>query len=100
MQGSFGNTIPKGIGVRLKPDTLDEENLKFEQQPLGHSLFLNSVPKCGSHLLRNVVRMFVPVKSCSFATLTIGSRRVRVSSSATSSAASIFSRTERLASMR
>ena len=32
-------------------------NLKFEQRRLGHPLFLNSVPKCGSHLLRNIVRM-------------------------------------------
>jgi len=52
----------RGVGVRLKPDTLDEENLRFEQQPLRQSLFLNSVPKCGSHLLRNIVRMFVPVE--------------------------------------
>ena len=51
----------KTIKVALKPDTLDEENRKFAQQPLGHPLFLNSVPKCGSHLLRNIMRMFVPV---------------------------------------
>ena len=50
------------VGVRLKPDTLDEENRRFEQRPLRQSLFLNSVPKCGSHLLRNIVRMFVPVE--------------------------------------
>ena len=25
-------------------------------------VFLNSVPKCGTHLLRNIVRMFVPVE--------------------------------------
>lgn len=49
------------VGVRLKPDTLDEENLRFEQRPLRQTLFLNSVPKSGSHLLRNIVRMFVPV---------------------------------------
>ena len=62
MQGSVhGGATVKGVGVRLMPDTLDEENRKFEQRPLGQSLFLNSVPKCGSHLLRNIVRMFVPV---------------------------------------
>lgn len=62
MQGSgFGSVTAKAVGIRLKPDTLDEENAKFEQQPLRHSLFLNSVPKCGSHLLRNIIRMFVPV---------------------------------------
>jgi hypothetical protein len=48
--------------IRLKPDTLNEENRKFVQRPLEHPLFLNSVPKCGTHLLRNIVRMFVPVE--------------------------------------
>ena len=47
--------------VRLKPDTLDEENARFAQVRLPQPLFLNSVPKSGSHLLRNVMRMFVPV---------------------------------------
>ena len=61
MQGITTGGALKGVGVRLKPDTLDEENVKFEQQPLRQSLFLNSVPKCGSHLLRNIVRMFVPI---------------------------------------
>jgi len=48
--------------VRLKPDTLDAENRKFTQVRLPQPLFLNSVPKSGSHLLRNVMRMFVPVE--------------------------------------
>lgn len=48
--------------VRLKPDTLDAENRKFEQVRLPRPLFLNSVPKSGSHLLRNIIRMFVPVE--------------------------------------
>ncbi len=48
--------------IRLKPDTLDEENAKFEQVRLPQPLFLNSVPKSGSHLLRNIMRMFVPVE--------------------------------------
>ena len=52
----------KAFGIRLKPDTLDEENRRFEQHPLRQSLLLNSVPKCGSHLLRNIMRMFVPVE--------------------------------------
>ena len=47
--------------IHLKPDNLNEENRRFEQQPLRQSLFLNSVPKSGSHLLRNIIRMFVPV---------------------------------------
>jgi len=52
---------PPVVRVKLQPDTLDEENAKFEQRPLREPLFLNSVPKCGSHLLRNIIRMFVPL---------------------------------------
>lgn len=48
--------------VTMKPDTLDAENRKFVQPPLKQHAFLNSVPKSGSHLLRNIVRMFVPVE--------------------------------------
>ena len=48
--------------VRMKPDTLNEENRKFEQRPLKQPLFINSVPKSGTHLLRNIIRMFVPVE--------------------------------------
>ena len=47
--------------VIVKPDDLDEQNRRFDQRPLDRPLFLNSVPKAGSHLLRNIVRMFVPV---------------------------------------
>lgn len=47
--------------VRVKPDTLDTENGRFAQVPLRQPVFLNSVPKSGSHLLRNILRMFVPV---------------------------------------
>jgi hypothetical protein len=50
------------VKITLKADTLDEENRKFAQEPLSHPLFLNSVPKCGTHLLRNIIRMFVPVE--------------------------------------
>lgn len=50
------------IKINLKPDTLNEENLKFEHKPLQKPLFLNSVPKCGSHLLKNIIRMFVPLE--------------------------------------
>jgi hypothetical protein len=52
----------RAIKINLKPDTLDEENRKFAQAELRHPLFLNSVPKAGSHLLRNIIRMFVPVE--------------------------------------
>jgi hypothetical protein len=48
--------------VTMKPDTLDAENRRFAQRPLKQPVFLNSVPKSGSHLLRNIVRMFVPVE--------------------------------------
>lgn len=47
--------------VTLQPDTLNEENAKFAQTPLASPVFLNSVPKCGTHLVRNIFRMFVPV---------------------------------------
>jgi hypothetical protein len=48
--------------VFVKADTLDQENRRFAQTPLRQPVFLNSVPKSGSHLLRNIVRMFVPVE--------------------------------------
>ncbi len=50
------------VRIRLESDTLDAENRKFEQTALPHALFLNSVPKSGSHLLRNIMRMFVPLE--------------------------------------
>jgi hypothetical protein len=48
--------------ITLKPDNLNERNGEFSQAPLKHPVFLNSVPKCGSHLMRNIMRMFVPLK--------------------------------------
>ncbi len=50
------------VHIKLQPDTLDDENRKFAQIRLPKPLFLNSVPKSGSHLLRNIMRMFVPVE--------------------------------------
>ena len=47
--------------VIATPDNLDELNPNFVQKPLTRPMFLNSVPKSGSHLLKNVIRMFVPV---------------------------------------
>lgn len=47
--------------VKLPPDTLNEETSRFPQVPLNQPVFLNSVQKSGSHLLRNIIRMFVPV---------------------------------------
>jgi hypothetical protein len=43
-------------------DTLDERVAEFEQAPLKQSVLINSVPKGGTHLLRNILRMFVPVE--------------------------------------
>lgn len=48
--------------VVAKPDNLNEMNAKFEQSPLQEPVFLNSVPKSGTHLIRNIMRMFVPVE--------------------------------------
>ncbi|WP_411360565.1 hypothetical protein [Pseudidiomarina sp. YC-516-91] len=49
------------VRVHTKPDTLNELNPQFQQQVLTVPVFLNSVPKCGTHLIRNIFRMFVPV---------------------------------------
>ena len=47
--------------IIAKGDNLNELNANFSQQRLSAPLFLNSVPKCGTHLVRNIMRMFVPV---------------------------------------
>ncbi len=47
--------------IIAKPDNLNEINQQFDQQELKQPVFLNSVPKCGTHLIRNIFRMFVPV---------------------------------------
>lgn len=47
--------------VVAKPDNLNERNREFEQHQLREPVFLNSVPKSGTHLIRNILRMFVPV---------------------------------------
>ena len=43
-------------------DTLNSEVARFHQTPLEQPVLLNSVPKGGTHLLRNILRMFVPVE--------------------------------------
>lgn len=48
--------------IRIKPDSLDAETNRFAPAALRQPLFLNSIPKSGSHLLRNILRMFVPVE--------------------------------------
>ena len=47
--------------INVRRDNLDEANSNFAQMPLRTPVFLNSVPKGGSHLLRNILRMFVPL---------------------------------------
>jgi hypothetical protein len=47
------------IRISLVKDNLDEEGRRFAMAPLQRPVFLNSVPKCGTHLIRNIVRMFV-----------------------------------------
>ncbi|MFC3052932.1 hypothetical protein [Kordiimonas pumila] len=48
--------------ILAKSDNLNELNKNFEQTPLQEPVFLNSVPKSGTHLIRNIMRMFVPVQ--------------------------------------
>ena len=48
--------------IVTKPDNLNELNRNFAQVPLKEPVFLNSVPKSGTHLIRNIMRMFVPVE--------------------------------------
>ena len=51
--------MPKVIA---RADSLDKLNARFSQLPLREPIFLNSIPKAGTHLIRNVMRMFVPVE--------------------------------------
>lgn len=48
--------------IVAKGDNLNALNANFAQRPLERPVFLNSVPKCGTHLVRNIMRMFVPVE--------------------------------------
>ncbi len=43
-------------------DTLNGEVARFQQAPMAAPVLVNSVPKGGTHLLRNILRMFVPVE--------------------------------------
>jgi hypothetical protein len=47
--------------IVINPDNLNELSKGYSQTPLAGPVFLNSVPKCGTHLMRNIIRMFVPV---------------------------------------
>lgn len=48
--------------VIVKKDNLNKVNPDYIQKKLEHPIFLNSVPKCGTHLIKNICRMFVPVE--------------------------------------
>lgn len=48
--------------IKMKQDNLNERNAEFAQAPLRTPVFLNSVPKSGTHLIRNIMRMFVGVE--------------------------------------
>jgi hypothetical protein len=48
--------------IKLKADTLDEEVARFAPAPLTAPIFVNSIPKSGTHLLKNILRMFVPIE--------------------------------------
>lgn len=48
--------------VYLGEDRLEELAGKFERERLKTPLFLNSIPKGGTHLIRNIFRMFVPAE--------------------------------------
>ena len=47
--------------IKLKADTLDHDTARFAPAPIPDPLFVNSIPKSGSHLLKNIIRMFVPL---------------------------------------
>ena len=47
--------------ILVEADNLDDRNSEFAQARLESSIFLNSVPKCGTHLVKNILRMFIPV---------------------------------------
>ena len=52
------NAMPR---IALKPETLEEHIGHFDRAPITVPTFLNSVPKCGTHLIKNIVRAFVPL---------------------------------------
>jgi hypothetical protein len=47
--------------IKLKADTLDADTARFAPARIKEPLFINSIPKSGSHLLKNIIRMFVPL---------------------------------------
>ena len=48
--------------IIAQADNLNDLNKNFSQAYLSQPAFLNSVPKCGTHLIKNIFRMFVPLE--------------------------------------
>ena len=48
------------VKIKLVGDTLDEATARFAPDPIAAPIFVNALQKSGTHLLRNVLRMFVP----------------------------------------
>lgn len=48
------------VKIKLAGDTLDEATARFAPDPIAAPIFINALQKTGTHLLRNVLRMFVP----------------------------------------
>ena len=57
MSPSLQNFLPENImGTFLDCHSL------FQQTPLSSPIFINSIPKCGTMLIRNIILMFVPLE--------------------------------------
>ena len=48
--------------ITLKADTLNEATARFAPEPIREPIFLNALQKSGTHLVRNILRMFVPLE--------------------------------------
>ena len=48
--------------IVAKGDNLNQLSANYHHERLGEPVILNSVPKCDTHLVRNILRMFVPVE--------------------------------------
>ena len=49
------------VKIKLLGDTLNEATARFAPDPIAAPIFINALQKSGTHLLRNILRMFVPV---------------------------------------
>jgi hypothetical protein len=50
------------VKIKLTGDTLHEATARFAPEPIAAPVFINALQKTGTHLLRNILRMFVPVE--------------------------------------